>query len=128
MTCSAGTVAWDSQIGIVILSGGTITYGQNALAGTQVDVDSLTIYGGIFNWYGKSTLSNYAQHGGTLNVLGDEDKVIGSGDATAYPQYGGNFDASDAGGRVTFGTGDSINHYPGSSFSPAPRNNITIPI
>jgi len=125
LTCHGGTVTWESEIGIIIQSDGKITFCQNALMGTQVDIDSLTLYGGTFNWYGKSTLSNYEQHGGTLNVLGAEDKVIGSGSATAYPQYGGTFNASLANGRVTFGTGDSINHYPGSSFSPAPRNNIT---
>ena len=123
LDCHGGTIVWESEIGNVLQTGGTITYCQNVPAGTTVDIDQLKIYGGTFNWYGKGAMTDYEQWGGTVTAKGDEDKTIGSG-ASAYPQYGGTFDMSQAGGRVAFFAGASIDHQ-GGTLQPAPRNNVT---
>lgn len=123
LDCHGGTIVWESEIGNVLQSGGTITFCQNVPAGTTVDINQLKIYDGTFNWYGKSTLIDYEQWGGTVTAKGDEDKTIGSA-ASAYPHYGGTFDLSQAGGRFSFYSGASINHQ-GGTLSPAPRNNVS---
>ena len=121
----AGTITWDSKIGDVLLPGGVVTYCQNVDLATTVDIDLLQGYGGTFNWYGKSTLTDYKQYAGTVTALGDGDKVIGSGSTTAYPLHGGTFDLSQAGGRVTFGGSvDSIDKQ-GGELKPANRSNVS---
>jgi len=123
LDCHGGNIVWESEIGNILQTGGTITYCQNVPAGTAVDIDQLKIYGGSFKWYGKSTMSDYEGWGGTVTALGDEDKTIGSA-ASAYPQYGGTFDMSQAGGRVGFYAGASID-YQGGTLKPAPRNDVS---
>jgi len=123
LDCHGGSIVWDSEIGNVFKTGGNITYCQNVPAGTTVDIDRLETYGGNFYWYGKSTMLDYEGWGGNIIALGDEDKIIGSA-ASAYPQYGGTFDLSQAGGRVSFYAGASVDHQ-GGTLNPAPRNNVS---
>lgn len=123
LICHAGTIVWDSKIGDVEAHDGTITYCQNVEISTTVDIDKLLIYGGTFNWYGKGSLKDYEQWGGTVNALGDGAKTIGSG-ASAYPQNGGTFDCKQATGPVSFFAGASIVYEDGDC-KPAKRTNVS---
>lgn len=123
LDCFAGNVTWDSKIGGVLCSGGTVTYCYNLSISVTADIDKLSMYGGTFNWYGKGSLKDYEQWAGTIIALGDGDKIIGSA-ASAYPQHGGMFDLSQAGGRVTFDNGASIDHQ-GGDLKPALRCNVS---
>lgn len=124
LDCFEGTITWDSKIGDIEQHDGTLTYCQNVDTGTTVDIDKWLGYGGICRLYGKYTLMDYEQWNGTLTLLGDGAKVIGSGSSTAYPQNGGTFDCSQATGPVSFGSGDSIDHKGGNLY-PAKRTNVS---
>ena len=123
LVCHAGIVIWDSKIGDVEQHDGTVTYCQNVDTGTTVDVDKWLGYGGTFNWYGKGSLKDYEQWGGTITAKGDGAKTIGSA-ASAYPQNGGTFDLSQATGPVSFFAGASIDHK-GGELKPAKRTNVS---
>ncbi|NIP26061.1 MAG: hypothetical protein GWN55_16210 [Phycisphaerae bacterium] len=123
LDCFASTITWDSKIGDVEQHGGTITYCQNVSTGTTVDIDKWLIYAGKANLYGKFSLKDYEQWGGTITAKGDGAKTIGSA-ATSYKQHGGTFDMSQATGPVSFYSGASIDHK-GGDLKPAKRTTVS---
>lgn len=110
LNAHAGNITWDSKIGQTLLNGATITYGQNSPLDTDIDIDKLTWYNGIFKWYGKSAMKDLEGWGGTVTAYGAGDKTIGSA-ASTYNVYDGTLDLSQAQGRVTMYSGADIANY-----------------
>lgn len=119
----AGTMAWDSKIGDVLLAGGEVTYCENVDLTTTVDIDKILGYGGKLYWHGKGSLKDFTVYDGDIIAKGDADKTVGSA-ATSYKQYGGEIDLSQAGGVISLYASAEIDRKGGVLKLPL-RTNVT---
>lgn len=117
-----GIVTWNSKLGQVTLSGGKITHCQNVLLGASVDIDNILGRGGNIDTY-MGSLKAFTMYSGNIVMLGDADRVVGSG-AVSYSQYGGVIDLSQASGMITRFAGSDVDRQGGDLKLPL-RTNVT---